>query len=59
MGNVTSALVDKGFASIISKKRRHYKMAARAVHSKNRMTQEKEKTLKRLCRYCFYVQLNM
>ena len=33
MGNATSALVDKDFVSIISNKTRHYKMAARAVHS--------------------------
>ena len=46
MGNSTSALVDKDFASIISNKARHYKMAARAVHSKKHMTQETEKTLK-------------
>ena len=59
MGNTTSALVDKDFASIISNKTRHYKMAARAVHSKSHMTQETEKTLKVLYRYCFYVQLNM
>ena len=29
MGNVISALVDKEFASVISNKTRHYKMAAR------------------------------
>ena len=59
MGNATSALVNKNSASIISNKRRHYKMAARAVHSKNHMTQETEKTLKGLYRYYSYVQLNM
>ena len=49
----------KTFASIISNKTRHYKMAARAVHSKNHMTQETEKTLKGLYRYYSYVQLNV
>ena len=49
MGDATSALVDKDFASIISNKTRHYNMAARAVYSKNHMTQETEKTLKGLC----------
>ena len=44
------ALVDKDFASIISNKTRHYKMAARAVHSKNHMTQETKKTRKGLYR---------
>ena len=48
MGNATSALVNEDFASIISNKTRHYKMAARAVDSKNHMTQETEKTLKGL-----------
>ena len=47
MGNAASALVDKDFVLIISNKTRHYKMAARAVHSKNHMTQETEKTLTR------------
>ena len=55
MGNATSALVDKDFASIISNKTRHYKMAARAVHCKNHMTQETEKTLEGLYRYYSYV----
>ena len=59
MENVTSALVDKDFASIISNKTRHYKMTARTVHSKNHMTKETEKTLKGLYRYCSNVQLNM
>ena len=59
MGNAISAPVDKDFASIISSKKRHYKMPARAVHSKNHMTQETEKTLKGLYRYYSYVQLNM
>ena len=59
MGNAISALVDKDFASIISNKKKHYKMAVRAVHSKNHMTQETEKTLKGLYRYYSYVQLNM
>ena len=59
MRNVISALVDKDFASIISNKTRHYKMAARAGHSKNHMTQEIAKTLKRLYRYYSYVQLNL
>ena len=59
LGNATSALVDKDFASIISNKTRHYKMAARAVHSKNHMTQETEKTLEGLYRYYSYVQLNL
>ena len=60
MGNATSALVDKDFASIISNKTRRYKMAARAVHSKNKnhITQETEKNLKGLYRYYSYVQLN-
>ena len=57
MGNATSALVDKAFASIISNKTRHYKIAARAVHSKN--PQEMEKTLEGLYRYYSYVQSNM
>ena len=35
------------------------KMTARAVHTKNHMKREKEKTLKGLYRYCSYVQLNM
>ena len=48
LGNATSALVDKNFSSIISNKTRHYKMAARAVHSKKYMMQETEKTLKGL-----------
>ena len=56
LGNATSALVDKDFASITSNKTKHYKMAARAMHSKNHMTQETEKTLKRLYRYYSYVQ---
>ena len=34
MRNATSALVDRDFASIISNKTTHYKMAARAVHNK-------------------------
>ena len=34
-------------------------MVARAVHSKNHMTQETEKTLKGLYRYYSYVQLNV
>ena len=59
MGNATSTLVDKDFASIISNKTRHYKMAARAVHSKNHMTQEIEKILEGLYRYYSYVQLNV
>ena len=59
MGNVTSALVGKNFASIISNKTRHYKMSARAVHSKNRMTQQTEKTLEGLYRYYCYAQLNL
>ena len=59
MRNATSAMVDKDFASIISIKTRHYKMADRAVHSKNHMTQETEKTLKGLYRYYFNVQLNV
>ena len=59
MGNATSALVDKDFASIISNKTRHYKLAARAMHSKNHMTQEMEKTLEELYRYYSYVQLNL
>ena len=58
MGNATSALVDKDFVSVISNKTRHYNMAPRAVHSKNHMTQETEKTLKGLYRYCSYVQIN-
>ena len=33
-------------------------MAARAVHDKNHLTQEKEKTLKGLYKYYSYVQLN-
>ena len=52
MGNATSALVDKDFASIISNKTKHHKMAARAVQNKNHMTQETENTLKGLYRYC-------
>ena len=59
MGNVTSALVGKNFASIISNKTRHYKMSARAVHSENRMTQQTEKTLEGLYRYYCYAQLNL
>ena len=59
IGNVTSALVDKDFASIISNKTRQDKMTARAVHTKNHMKREKEKTLKGLYRYCSYVQLNV
>ena len=59
MGNATSALVDKDFASIISNKTRHYKMAAKAVHSKNHMTQETEKALKGLYKCCSYVKLNV
>ena len=59
MGNAISPLVDKNFASAISNKTRHYKMAARAVHSKIHMTQEKEKTLEGLYRYYSYVQLNL
>ena len=59
MGNVTSALVDKTFASIISNKTRHYKVTARAVHSKSHMTQETEKTLKVLYSYGSYIQLNV
>ena len=55
MGNAISALVDKDFASTNSNKTRHYKMAARAVHSKNHMTQETEKTLEGLYRYYSYV----
>ena len=50
MGNATSDLVDKEFASIISNNTRYYKMAVRDMHSKNHMTQEKEKTLKGLYR---------
>ena len=42
MVNATSALVDKDFTSIISNKTRHYKMAAKAVHSKNHITQERD-----------------
>ena len=57
--DATSALVDKDFALIISNKTRHCKMAARAVHNKNHMTQEMEETLKGLYRYYSYVQLNM
>ena len=34
-------------------------MTARAVHTKNHMKREKEKTLKGLYRYCSYVQLNV
>ena len=34
-------------------------MAARAVHCKNHMTQETEKTLEGLYRYYSYVQLNL
>ena len=34
-------------------------MASRAVHSKNHMTQETEKTLEGLYRYYSYVQLNL
>ena len=59
MGNAISALVDKDFASTNSNKTRHYKMAARAVHSKNHMTQETEKTLEGFYRYYSYVQLNL
>ena len=55
MENTTSALVDKDFASIISNNTRHCKMAGRAMHSKNHMTQGKEKTLKGLYTYCSYV----
>ena len=55
IGNATSALLDKDFASIISNKTRPYKMAARAVHSKTHMTQETEKTLEGLYRYYSYV----
>ena len=58
MGNATSALVDKDFASIISNKTRHYKMAARAVQIKNHMTQETEETLKGVYRYYSYVQVS-
>ena len=43
MGNAISALVDKDFASIISNKSRHYKMAARTVHNKNYMIQERRR----------------
>ena len=59
MGNATSVLGDENIASIILNKTRDYNMAVRAVHSKNHMTQETEKTLKGLYRYCSYVQLNM
>ena len=59
MGNSTSALVDKDFASIISNKTRPYKMAARAAHCKKHMTQETEKTLEGLYRYYSHVQLNL
>ena len=59
MENATLALVGKDFALIISNKTRHYKMAARAVHSKNHITQETEKTLKGLYKYYSYVQLNL
>ena len=59
MKNATSALVGKDFASIISNKTRHYKMAARAVHSKSHMTQVMEKTLKGFYKYYSYVQLNV
>ena len=59
MGNATSAFVDKDFATITSNKTRQYRMAVRAVHNKNHMTEEKEKTVKRLYRYYSYVQLNM
>ena len=59
MGNATSALVDKDFASIISNKTRHYKMAAKAMHSKNHMTQKTVKALKGLYKCCSYVQLNV
>ena len=59
MGIVTAALVDKDFASIVSNKTIHYKMAARAAHSKNHITQETEKTLRGLYRYYSYVQLNV
>ena len=59
MGNATSALVNEDFASIISNQTRHYKTAARAVHSKDHMAQETGKTLKGIYRYYFYVQLNV
>ena len=59
MRNAISALVDKDFASTISNKTRHYKMTARAVHSKNHMRQETEKTLDGLYRYYSYAQLNL
>ena len=59
MGNATSALVDKDFATITSNKTRQYRMTARVVHNKNHMTEETEKTVKRLCRYHSYVQLNV
>ena len=59
MGIATLALVDKDFTSIVSNKTRHYKMAARAAHSKNHIAQETEKTLKGLYRYYSYVQLSV
>ena len=59
MGIATAALVNKDFASIASNKTRHYKMAARAAHRKNHMTQETEKTLRGLYRYYSYAQLNV
>ena len=48
IGNATSALVDRDFASIVLNKTRYYKMVSRAVHSKNHMTHKNEKTLKGL-----------
>ena len=53
MRNATSALVDRDFASIISNKTRHYKMAARAVHNKKthdiRNGEDTKRTLQILC----------
>ena len=53
MRNATSALVDRDFASIISNKTRHYKMAARAVHNKKthdiRNGEDTKGTLQILC----------
>ena len=46
MENATSALVDEEFPSIVSNKTILCKMAAKALYSKNQMTQETEKTLK-------------
>ena len=54
-----AALVGKDFVSVILNKTGRHKMAARALHNKSHMTQEKEKALLGLYRYysCIFLHV--